>query len=61
MMKDTVSITDDTVTADSLSAYDHGHTDRARGLPMLGWMIGGSVSLLLWSALSLSAWALLMR
>ena len=60
-MKDTATITDDKVAADPLSEYDGGHTDRARGLPMLGWMIGGSVSLLLWSALSLSAWALLMR
>ena len=38
-----------------------GYMDRAPGLPLLGWMVGGSVSVLLWTALSLSAWALLIR
>ncbi len=30
-------------------------------LPFIGLMIGGSVGLLLWTALSVSAWAVLVR
>ncbi len=33
---------------------------RTPGLPFTGLMIGGSVGLLLWTALSVSAWALLL-
>ena len=49
------------IADDWLSEYDPGYTGRAPGLPFLGLIIGGSVSFLLWTALSLSAWALLMR
>ena len=61
MKKNRIAIAEKTVAADWLSAYHTGHTDRAPGLPLLGLMVGGSVSLLLWTALSLSAWALLLR
>ena len=61
MKKNTIAIADETVAADWLSEYDPGYTRCAPGLPLLGLIIGGSLSLLLWTALSLSAWALLMR
>jgi len=61
MKKNTIATADETVAADWLSEYDPGYMDRAPGLPLLGLMVGGSVSLLLWTALSLSAWALLVR
>ena len=61
MTKNAMAIADETAAADWLSEYEPGYTDRAPGLPLLGLMVGGSVSLLLWAALSLSAWALLIR
>ena len=61
MKKNTIATADETVAADWLNEYDPGYMDRAPGLPLLGLMVGGSVSLLLWTALSLSAWALLVR
>lgn len=42
-------------------AYEPNYRDRANGLPFLGLMVGGSISLLLWAALSLGAWKVLMR
>lgn len=49
--------------ADWLRA-DHGYTRRAArtpGLPFLGLLVGGLVSVLLWTGLSVSLWALLER
>jgi len=60
-MKNTIAIADETIAGDWLREDDPGYTGRAPDRPLLGWMIGGSVSLLLWTALSLSVWAMLMR
>jgi len=36
-------------------------TPRSQRMPLLGWMLGGSISLLLWSAIGLGTWAILIR
>ena len=61
MNNNPLEITDETVAADGLSEYHPGYPYRAPDPPLLGLMIGSSVSLLLWTALGVSAWALLMR
>jgi len=59
MKKNTIA--NETIGAGWLSESDPDYMDRAPGLPLLGLMVGGSVSLLLWTALTLSAWALFLR
>ncbi len=61
MEKKAIAIAGETAAADWLREDEPDYTDRAPGLPLLGLMVGASVSLLLWAALSLSVWALLFR
>jgi len=60
-IKNAATMADARVIMDGLADADPRSADRARTLPLLGWLVGGAISFPLWAALGVISWVVFFR